>query len=372
MQQLESMIRMVRVVAIVLLLVSSGCDSASSGDAPASDVTVRLYPVTERLDGDLEGYYVDLATGERATEFPPLWTADIFVDGYARAHTEEGFGLLDNSGNWVLAPRFSHLGRPRAGRMIAAEDGKYGIVDVQGDWILEPTYDGLGTLGASREMIAARLRPPGQGRSIQQWGYINWSGEVVVPVEHAATYWWGDGRGAVAVETQGQRRWGYVDDAGEWAIPPQYEQARGFSEGVAAVYHNGQWGYIDREGNWQITPRFAGVGLFHDGRAFVQQGAAGRRDPSILIDKQGERVSTSTFSRWKSFSQGLAAVKVAGQEAWTYIDVDGEPAFDGTFEEAGDFHGGVAAVQTENGIGLIDRAGEWLWRRQTEAELLLP
>ena len=40
--------------------------------------------------------------------------------------------------------------------------------------------------------------------------------------------------------------WGYRDsNTGEYVIEPRFDQAREFSEGLAAVRINGMWGYID-------------------------------------------------------------------------------------------------------------------------------
>lgn len=52
-------------------------------------------------------------------------------------------------------------------------------------------------------------------------------------------------------------------------IAPQYQDARQFSEGLAAVKKDGKWGYIDTEGNTVIPFRFDDAGSFNDGYAVV-------------------------------------------------------------------------------------------------------
>jgi hypothetical protein len=39
-------------------------------------------------------------------------------------------------------------------------------------------------------------------------------------------------------------RWGYVDVMGRLVIEALYDNARPFSEGLAAVERDGKWGYI--------------------------------------------------------------------------------------------------------------------------------
>ena len=40
---------------------------------------------------------------------------------------------------------------------------------------------------------------------------------------------------------------GYVDFTGTEVVPCQYDNARSFTNGMAAVKRNGKWGYIERE-----------------------------------------------------------------------------------------------------------------------------
>ena len=50
-------------------------------------------------------------------------------------------------------------------------------------------------------------------------------------------------------------------------LEPKYEDARSFSNGLAAVKVNGLWGYIDTEGNMVIEPQF------FDARDFTASGS---------------------------------------------------------------------------------------------------
>ena len=53
-------------------------------------------------------------------------------------------------------------------------------------------------------------------------------------------------------------RWhsGYIDSTGKTIIPLRFDDARGFSDGLAAVQVGGQWGYIDTLGTFVIQPQF--------------------------------------------------------------------------------------------------------------------
>ena len=71
--------------------------------------------------------------------------------------------------------------------------------------------------------------------------------------------------------------YGALDLQGAWQIAPQFEQARSFSQGLAAVKTpNGLWGYVNRQGHWVIPPSFQVAFPVRDGLAQVNyQGQIG-------------------------------------------------------------------------------------------------
>jgi WG containing repeat len=43
--------------------------------------------------------------------------------------------------------------------------------------------------------------------------------------------------------------WGYIDRSGEMVIPPMYRQGGTFKNGLALVIAAGKWAYIDQQGH---------------------------------------------------------------------------------------------------------------------------
>jgi len=64
-------------------------------------------------------------------------------------------------------------------------------------------------------------------------------------------------------------KWGYVDMLGNKAIPFRYENARKFSEGLAAVMLDGKWGYIDKTGKEVIPFKYETALPFQESLASV-------------------------------------------------------------------------------------------------------
>jgi hypothetical protein len=101
---------------------------------------------------------------------------------------------------------------------------------------------------------------------------------------------------------QGHRIYGYVDLEGRTAIEPAFLDARGFSEGLAAVRVAAGWGYIDHNGDWVIPPRFSAAAPFAEGRAAVQD-STGRWG---YVDPTGRMVLPPRFERLSRFVEGRA------------------------------------------------------------------
>ncbi len=85
-------------------------------------------------------------------------------------------------------------------------------------------------------------------------------------------------------------KYGYINYDGELKIPIIYDEAENFSEGLAAVKLDGKWGYIDTLGNVRIGFVFDEAYDFRNGLALVR-----RDDTSFYIDKNGQKKIIKSF-----------------------------------------------------------------------------
>ena len=75
--------------------------------------------------------------------------------------------------------------------------------------------------------------------------------------------------GAVAY-ADGSGKWGFANEKGKILIEPAYEEAKSFSNGLAAVKKGGLWGFINEVGEMVIEPQFAHADYFSkDGLCYV-------------------------------------------------------------------------------------------------------
>ena len=67
-----------------------------------------------------------------------------------------------------------------------------------------------------------------------------------------------------------RREWGFIDKTGQEVLPFEWDNACSFSEEVAAVEKDGLWGYISLRGEEAIPLQYIGAKPFSEGAAAVQ------------------------------------------------------------------------------------------------------
>jgi WG containing repeat len=161
---------------------------------------------------------------------------------------------------------------------------------------------------------------------------------------------------------------GIVDETGRLVIPPIDLDTRygSFHEGLARYSDRG-WGFIDRSGRIVIPAKFYEAGDFSEGLAVIR---SSEKSGFGYINQKGRLVIPCSFEWAGDFHEGLAAVAIT-KGKYGFIDKTGRVVFHKKKDwfEAGDFSGGLAAVQVEvvdNSVyrgyrdrkyGFIDRTG---------------
>ena len=152
----------------------------------------------------------------------------------------------------------------------------------------------------------------------------------------------------------------FIDLNGSVVVRSTYDDAGDFSEGLAWVEErvhilfiliSDTFGYIDRTGALAIPTRFEGAGDFSEGLANVTlKGKKG------YINRKGELVIAPRFDGVGAFSAGLAPVRIG--DKWGFVDTLGSIVIPPAFEDARPFVDGLAAVKSGGDWGFIRRSGE--------------
>jgi len=223
----------------------------------------------------------------------------------------------------------------------------------------------ISTLGQSQPL---QLYPiPVHGK----WGYIDRNGSVRIPRRFDSASAFREGLAVVQVDA----KYGFIDSNGIAVVQPTFEDAFPFSEGLAGACTGERCGFIDHSGKFVISPQYGTKMTCPGGRAFSEGLAAVFTNGKWgYIDKAGKLVIPPKYDFAEGFSDGLAAVGVAGHPAtFGFIDRNGQVAIALHYHMAAPFHEGVVIVIEPELIGkwygssVIDRTGRRVYGPVTQA-----
>ena len=108
--------------------------------------------------------------------------------------------------------------------------------------------------------------------------------------------------------------YGFIDKIGSQVIDFKYDDAKNFSEKIAAVKSGNKWG---------------------------------------MIDAKGKLIIPLVYDDIKSSSEGLVAVKNKGK--WGFVNHDGKEVIPCKYDEVESFSEDFAVVRVKNNYGYIDK-----------------
>jgi hypothetical protein len=236
----------------------------------------------------------------------------------------------------------------------------------------------------------------------RRFGFINMSGEIVIPLEYESAQPFSEGLAAVGRDNL----WGYINTRGEVVIPFDFGYALPFSEGFATVSNwndsagllsckvidtsgevvfvfedgvipldnfspNGvirvasgeSWGLINSSGE-MVVPfgRYDFIGEFSEGMAPAYIYGNDYMPRAGFINTSGEAVIPLEYGGTRPFSEGLAAVFLG--EQWSFIDTSGvvqftlAPEFDAGSNSSTGFSNGFAVIRRSFSHRFINTSGE--------------
>jgi hypothetical protein len=221
------------------------------------------------------------------------------------------------------------------------------VIDTKGNWIFAPVLEW------PDEMSFVENEYADDGKQYYSYGYND---KEDARGYRANIYSFHEGIGCIYK----YGKYGFIDSTGKIITAPVYDDARPFSNGLAAVRHGYMWGYIDKTGKEVVPLVYASAEDFSvEGLACV--GTAPKRtgndDADIameyendaaryygFIDKKGNWAIKPQFTEAKSFSNGLAVVSLNYAKSG-YIDKSGKFVIPPKYNYAGDFEYGFALVR---------------------------
>lgn len=217
-------------------------------------------------------------------------------------------------------------------------NGKFGYIDGNGHVRIPPNFDWASAFRDGFAVIEVD----------EKYGFIDSNGTVVVKPSFDDAFPFSEGLAGACVG----ERCGFIDRSGKFVISPQYARrmitrhgVRAFSEGLAAVFMNGKWGYIDKTGKLVIPPQYDFAESFSDGLAAV--GIAGHPATFGFIDHQGRVAIPFRYHMTRSFHEGFAIViepdLIGRWHGTSVIDRTGRRIYGPVPDAINEYHEGLAS-----------------------------
>lgn len=335
-----------------LWLAGTGHASPQQPQTPAptkNPETPPLFPI--RLNGQFG--YMD-RTGKIIVR-PQFQNASDFHDGMAQVSSPaQGRGIVDATGKITLLSKFVWIGDFSEGLAeveIWDGSGKAGYIDVTGALVIPAVWSSY-EAPTSEPIMPEFWRKDRNSQFSEglaavraadgKFGYINRSGEVVIPPQFLYARPFSEGLAAVANE---QLAFGYIDPRGKVVIPLTLQNIYpgSFSEGLARVRASQEITYVDHKNNPQVVVKtgfyFAGYD-FHDGMAKIGENTIWFG----FIDRAGRIIAEPHYRYATDFSEGFAAV-VDKDGSAGYINPNGDMVIPLPKDSYGcPFRGGLARV----------------------------
>ena len=198
------------------------------------------------------------------------------------------FWNLSGEKKGITKDRPTFFGIPSDGFCNVAYGDEYAIIDIYGEHLV----DGLVYAGAFQNGYAPVERQDGSWAMVDESGTLHQIDAELVKCNEAGLYcvnettiiklnglycfgnYVGSSQknefvckdmdylttdGIVAFKDNNDR-WGFVNLDGDVVVEPQYENAKSFSNGLAAVCKDGKWGYINKRGQLVVEYSFGDAG----------------------------------------------------------------------------------------------------------------
>lgn len=179
-----------------------------------------------------------------------------------------------------------------------------------------------------------------------RWGVLDSSGRTILPVAYEKI----TVTGGQYLLLKQDGCMGVSDFNGGTVVPVFYEKVHRLPEGFWLVRYKDGWGALTADGMIAVPciyDKIRPVG----GRFFVE-----RQDKWGVIGEDGANIWPCTYEEIRDDGRGGYIVKEA--DGFRYYTAEGQLLHDGSFQQAGKFSEGLAAVRTKTGCAYLNTGGQ--------------
>lgn len=269
-----------------------------------------------------------------------------FIDKYSKVcHVTKNhkIGFVNFSGKEITPLIYDEVGffSGKNGLCSVTKDEKYGFIDINGKMIIPLIYEST-DLFFVNGICSAYIN--------EKVGLIDEKGKVIVPFEYDEMGDLDEDRALFQVKKEDA--WGYMNYKGEIIIPIMYQMALYFNEGKALVF-NGEVFYYINDANQKMSQDYIFVAVLSDYLYILENHD---KTEFYLFDESKDDIRTETYQAIYGFSEEMAIVKKGGK--FGYIDSLGDLVIPCEFDYAQAFSQGKAQVRKGTDKFTIDVTGK--------------
>ncbi len=256
---------------------------------------------------------------------------------------------------------------------VFQKDKLYGIANTIGKVIVPPIYEEIGEHGFVNEAIPVKQNG--------KWGYLNIFGHEFIPTKYDYVSYYFNDDGLAVADVEGKT--GCINIEDKAVIPIIYdanslcEFDEGYDVGVdkkwleVGIEHddknNYHFGCVDRENNIIVPLRYV-AGICSFGKELLKDSPEFQGNYSLAIDMETQKrglIDKSGRFIFPVIYDSISEIDpdwylVSKNDKYGYINQKREILIPFKFDNAFGFYNGVARVFVEEGIGYIDRQGDYI------------
>lgn len=321
------------------------------------DRKIQLYAATVKT---ARGNYWGFINENGVMVIPPQYefAFDFQDNGLAIVQLKDHFGVIDQSGRYVVKPVYDSINQFSEGRAIVLDHHNFSVIDETGMILNPKPYEFIGDYHEGRALFHQI-----DDQEVSKYGYLDLQGKVVIPPQYQAANNFTEGKAFIKIKDS---KYALIGLNGESLANFNYPYVGMPGDGLLAFQEktNGKYGYIDEYGNVIISPRYTGAQPFRDGRAVVYI-SEDHRKKSGLIRKDGNYILSPEYNDILLLGETRAAIGKAIDEKKTFIgskyaiaDTNGNFLTDYRFYGVMDYVNGIASVYDDTHTFFIDRNGK--------------
>ncbi len=229
------------------------------------------------------------------------------------------------------------------------KSGKHGFKDANGKIIVTPVYDTLKAFEDGLAVVGKRVT-----YSDFEYGLINKTGKLVVPVKYVSIY---IRNGFIVAEAnvKGFQKSGFIDKTGKMITPLKYDYVGDISSDMARVGIANKYGYINKAGIEIIPVKYERIYSADNGIIITEKDGK-----PILVNKTAKE---TPLNYEKVGYEQFGKLLVKQNNKYGFINTKGEIVIPLKYDNAWDFSewqrtGYLSNVRLGGKSGFIDTSGK--------------